>query len=146
VPKSKDRAYLFSLPRDTIVDIPPLPAAGFRGGRDRLNSSFAYGAGLEQDRARGGRLLAATVQKLTGLPGLDAAVLIDFYGFSDVVKALGGMRVCVDADVRSIHTKRLFKAGCRRMTGAEAMERHIDKLIADVDRYWEQVFALRDNH
>jgi len=122
VPKSKDRAYLFSLPRDTIVDIPPLPAAGFRGGRDRLNSSFAYGAGLEQDRARGGRLLAATVQKLTGLPGLDAAVLIDFYGFSDVVKALGGMRVCVDADVRSIHTKRLFKAGCRRMTGAEAID------------------------
>jgi LCP family protein required for cell wall assembly len=122
VPRSKDRAYLFSLPRDTIVDIPPLPAAGFRGGRDRLNSSFAYGAGIEQDRARGGRLLAATVQKLTGLPGLDAAVLIDFYGFSDVVKALGGIKVCVDAEVRSIHTKRLFKAGCSRMTGAEAID------------------------
>jgi len=122
VPRARDRAYLFSLPRDTIVDIPPLPAAGFRGGRDRLNSSFAYGAGIEQDRARGGRLLAATVQKLTGLPGLDAAVLIDFYGFSDVVKALGGMRVCVEADVRSIHTKRLFRAGCRRMTGAEAID------------------------
>ncbi|WP_250007586.1 polysaccharide deacetylase family protein [Actinoplanes sp. M2I2] len=122
VPKTKDRAYLFSLPRDTIVDIPALPAAGFQGGRDRLNSSFAYGAGLDQNRAQGGRLLAATVQKLTGLPGLDAAILIDFYGFSDVVKALGGMKVCVDADVRSIHTKRLFRAGCRRMSGEEAID------------------------
>ncbi|MBM2615015.1 glycosyltransferase [Actinoplanes sp. LDG1-06] len=122
VPKSKDRAFLFSLPRDTIVDIPPLAATGFRGGRDRLNSSFAYGAGIEQNRAQGGRLLAATVRKLTGLPGLDAAVLVDFYGFSDVVKALGGMNVCVDADVRSIHTQRLFRAGCRTMTGEEAID------------------------
>ncbi|MBU2663696.1 glycosyltransferase [Actinoplanes bogorensis] len=122
VPRAKDRAYLFSLPRDTIVDIPPLPETGFRGGRDRLNSSFAYGAGLDQDRAQGGRLLAATVRKLTGLPGLDAAVLIDFYGFSDVVKALGGLRVCVDADTRSIHTGRVFPAGCRRMTGDEAID------------------------
>ncbi|MEV6494625.1 glycosyltransferase, partial [Actinoplanes sp. NPDC051633] len=122
VPRSKDRAYLFSLPRDTIVEIPPEPATGFRGGRDRLNSSFAYGAGIGQDRARGGRLLAATVQKLTGLPGFDAAVLVDFYGFSDVIKALGGMNVCVDADVRSIHTKRLYEAGCRRMTGSEAID------------------------
>jgi LCP family protein required for cell wall assembly len=122
VPKTKDRAYLFSLPRDAIVEIPPLAATGFRGGRDRLNSSFAYGAGLEQDRARGGRLLAATVTKLTGLPGLDAAVLIDFYGFTDVVRALGGLRVCVDADVRSIHTKRVFKAGCARMEGSDAID------------------------
>ncbi|MEU4242489.1 glycosyltransferase [Actinoplanes sp. NPDC026619] len=122
VPRSKDRAYLFSLPRDTIVDIPPLAATGFRGGRDRLNSSFAYGAGIEQDRARGGRLLAATVTGLTGLPGLDAAVLIDFYGFSDVVQTLGGMNVCVDAKVTSIHTKRVFAPGCRRMSGAEAID------------------------
>jgi anionic cell wall polymer biosynthesis LytR-Cps2A-Psr (LCP) family protein len=39
-----------------------------------------------------------------------------------VIKALGGMTVCVTADVRSIHTKRLFKAGCRRMTGSEAID------------------------
>jgi LCP family protein required for cell wall assembly len=122
VPRSKDRAFLFSLPRDTIVDIPPQPATGFHGGQDRLNSSFAYGAGYEQDRARGGRLLAATVLRLTGLAGLDAAVLIDFYGFKDVVKALGGMTVCVGADVRSIHTDRLYEAGCHRMTGSEAID------------------------
>ncbi|OJF11013.1 glycosyltransferase [Couchioplanes caeruleus] len=122
VPKSKDRAYLFSLPRDTLVDIPALPEIGFQGGRDRLNSSFAYGSGLDQDRARGGRLLAATVKRLTGLPGLDAAVLVDFYGFADVIRALGGLRVCVDAEVRSIHTRRVFPKGCDRMTGGEAID------------------------
>jgi LCP family protein required for cell wall assembly len=122
VPRAKDRAYLFSLPRDTIVNIPAMPSAGFSGGRDRLNSSFAYGAGMQQDRARGGRLLAATVKQLTGLPGLDGAVLIDFYGFTDVVQALGGMRVCVDAEVRSIHTKRVFQPGCSQMSGIEAID------------------------
>lgn len=28
----------------------------------------------------------------------------------------------------------------------KAMEHHLSKLIADVDRYWEQVFANRDSH
>jgi LCP family protein required for cell wall assembly len=122
VPRSKTRAYLFSLPRDTIVDIPSSPATGFRGGRDRLNSSFAYGAGLEQDRPRGGRLLAATVKRLTGLPGFDAAVLLDFYGFSDVITAMGGLDVCVDADTRSIHTGILYSKGCGRMDGRAALD------------------------
>ena len=27
-----------------------------------------------------------------------------------------------------------------------AMQHHLSKLIADVDRYWEQVFANRDSH
>jgi DNA-binding GntR family transcriptional regulator len=28
----------------------------------------------------------------------------------------------------------------------KAMKRHLDKLIADVDRYWEQVFPNQDPH
>jgi LCP family protein required for cell wall assembly len=122
VPRSRDQAFLFSVPRDTLVDIPAAMAAGFRGGRDRINSSFGYGAGLEQDRARGGRLLAETVKNLTGLPGFDAAALIDFYGFTDVVNVLGAVRICVDATVRSIHTKAVFRKGCHRLNGRSALD------------------------
>ncbi|HLL69204.1 MAG TPA: glycosyltransferase [Micromonosporaceae bacterium] len=122
IPRNRSQAYLFSLPRDTIVDIPASDSAGFRGGRDRLNSSFAYGAGMEQDRARGGRLLAATVKRLTGLPGFDAAALIDFYGFSEVITAMGGIDVCVEAEVRSIHTGAVYPQGCGRMDGAAALD------------------------
>jgi LCP family protein required for cell wall assembly len=122
VPRSKDRAYLFSIPRDTIATIPASPATGFRGGQDRINTAFGYGAGPEQDRARGARLLAATLRDLTGGLGFDAAALLDFYGFTDVVSALGGVRMCVDTPTRSIHTGALFPKGCRRMNGPAALD------------------------
>src|SRR5439155_1563619 len=49
VPRTMDRAYLFSLPRDTLVNIDPSPQSGYPGGRDRINAAFAYGAGERQD-------------------------------------------------------------------------------------------------
>jgi LCP family protein required for cell wall assembly len=122
IPRSRDRGYLFSLPRDTLVDIPAFPDSDFAGGRDRLNASFAYGAGLDQDRARGGRLLAATLKQLIGIPGFDAAVLLDFYGFAAVVKAMGGLDMCVDVDTRSIQSGVLYRKGCGRLDATAALD------------------------
>ncbi|WP_018348934.1 glycosyltransferase [Longispora albida] len=115
VPASRDRAYLFSLPRDLLVDIPG-------HGRDRINASFAYGAGGEQDRARGSRLLADVTRRATGLPGFHAAALIDFYGFMEVVKAVDGVQLCVDEDTKSIHSGVVYKKGCRKMDGPSALD------------------------
>jgi DNA-binding GntR family transcriptional regulator len=58
------------------------------------------------------------------------------------IRAKVGTRPVVD------HHEEIIKAIKARQPAQarHAMERHIDKLIADVDRYWEQVFALRDNH
>jgi hypothetical protein len=78
-----------------------MPESGYLGGYDRINAAFAYGAGEEQDRARGGRLLAQTLQQLTGLPGFSAAALIDFYGFTNVVQSLGELDMCVDVEARA---------------------------------------------
>ncbi|GIG61360.1 hypothetical protein Lfu02_57320 [Longispora fulva] len=120
VPATMDRAYVVSLPRDTLVDIPATP--GFPGGRDRLNAAFAYGAGAEQDRARGGRLLAETVRDLTGVAGFDGAALVDFYGFMEVVRVMGGVDLCVDVDTTSIATGVVYRKGCGRMDAPSALD------------------------
>ncbi len=44
VPKGLDRAYLFSLPRDLLVDIPAFPKAGYKGGKTKLTHAMSYGS------------------------------------------------------------------------------------------------------
>jgi LCP family protein required for cell wall assembly len=122
IPRGLNHAYLFSIPRDSLVTIPPLAETGYPGGLDRLNAAFAYGAGDEQDRARGGRLLAQTLQKVTGLPGFSAAALIDFYGFTSVVQALGELDLCVDVETESFLSGVVYEPGCRRMDAISALD------------------------
>src|SRR5207248_501079 len=44
VPVTHDRAYLVSIPRDTLVDIPADSAAGYRGGSDKINAAYSVGS------------------------------------------------------------------------------------------------------
>jgi LCP family protein required for cell wall assembly len=122
VPRGLSHAYLFSVPRDTLVTIPAQAETDYPGGLDRLNAAFAYGAGEEQDRARGSRLLARTLRDATGLPGFSAAMLIDFYGFTNVVQALGELELCVDVDTESIASGVVYHAGCSRMDAISALD------------------------
>lgn len=57
------------------------------------------------------------------------------------IRAKVGSRPVVDHEeiIKAIKARQPAQA-------RHAMESHIDKLIADVDRYWEQVFKLRENH
>lgn len=103
-----DRGYLFSLPRDTLVDIPAFEEAGFRGGHDRLNAAMSYGAAQVGDEElpnleRGFALLARTVSDLTGIEKFDAGAIINFTGFQDVVDAMGGVTLKLDERIASEH-------------------------------------------
>lgn len=122
VPRGMDHAYLFSIPRDSLVTIPPMAETNYPGGVDRLNAAFAYGAGDQQDRARGGRLLAQTLLGVTGLPGFSAAALIDFYGFTSVVQALGELELCIDVETESYLSGVVYEPGCRRMDAISALD------------------------
>ena len=44
VPTGWTEAFLFSLPRDLLVEIPAFPKADFRGGTDKLNSAMPRAA------------------------------------------------------------------------------------------------------
>ncbi|MEV4411114.1 LCP family protein [Catellatospora sp. NPDC049609] len=108
IPAGLDRGYLFSLPRDLLVAIPPFPKAGYAGNpQDKLAHAMYFGSMVPGDRranhAQGFELLAATVSQYTGIARFDAGAIIDFSGFKDVIDALGGIDMEVDERVASIH-------------------------------------------
>jgi anionic cell wall polymer biosynthesis LytR-Cps2A-Psr (LCP) family protein len=102
VPAGLDRAYLFSLPRDLVVDIPAFPKAQFGGARAKLNSAMMYGSRVPgaklPDRARGFELLSKTITNYTGIQRFDAGAIINFSGFKKIVDAMGGVTMYVDQD------------------------------------------------
>jgi LCP family protein required for cell wall assembly len=95
IPASHDQAYLFSLPRDLEAEIPPFRKTKFRGSHEKINGAFFHGARNGGGRSGGFELLALTAKKITGL-SFNAGAIVNFDGFKAVVKALGGVPMCVD--------------------------------------------------
>ncbi|MGN9802383.1 LCP family protein [Micromonospora sp. L32] len=109
VPAGLDRAYLFSLPRDLLVDIPAFPKAGYKGGKTKLTHAMSYGSRVpgkpkEHRVAQGYELLRSTVSGYTGLR-IDAGAVITFNGFDKLVDTLGGVDIHVDQRVVSLHRR-----------------------------------------
>ncbi|HEX5596108.1 MAG TPA: LCP family protein [Micromonosporaceae bacterium] len=141
IPAELDRAYLVSVPRDLLVDIPPHPATGFGGGRDKINAAFQFGHGGRD----GTQLLSSTLTRLTGLR-FDGAVIINFAGFEKVIDMVGGVEVCLDREVHSIHTGTVFPPGCQQMDGPKALDfarQRYDLPGGDFDRQRHQQQLVR---
>lgn len=141
VPRDLDRAYLFSLPRDLLLDIPPWERAQFAGSRyDKLTHSMTYGSrreGAPSDVASGFGLLAKTVSAYTGITSFDAGLVINFAGFQQVVAELDGVDMYIDQHVESIHLTpdgeprwkipgdpphRVYEPGQRHLSASEALD------------------------
>jgi anionic cell wall polymer biosynthesis LytR-Cps2A-Psr (LCP) family protein len=106
VPASMDQAYLFSIPRDLVVDIPAFAKTGFRGGRSKINAAMGFGSAVgngKHDPAQGFDLLARTVQRLTGIRTFEAGAIINFGGFKKIVDAMDGVTMKIDQNVKSEH-------------------------------------------
>jgi polyisoprenyl-teichoic acid--peptidoglycan teichoic acid transferase len=91
-------AYMVSIPRDLYVEIPG-------HGSNKINSAFAFGgAGMAgTPKLQGGaQLLAQTIRTDFNIQP-DAAAIISFQGFVDVVRVLGSVRMYVDETTKSIH-------------------------------------------
>jgi LCP family protein required for cell wall assembly len=117
LPRTLDHVDLVSIPRDLWVDIPADPSEHFGGDTTKINAAFDYGGG----GAGGTRLLSQTLTDLIGIR-FDGAVVVDFSGLSRTVDLVGGVRMCVDQRVVSIHTHAVFEPGCRTMTGAQTLD------------------------
>lgn len=96
--------YLVSLPRDSYVTI-----AGH--GRGKINSAYATG---------GPKLLTRTVEQATGLR-VDHYAEVDFLGFTRIVDALDGVRICLDEPLRDEKSGADMKAGCQTLDGRRAL-------------------------
>ncbi|KXK63231.1 transcriptional regulator [Micromonospora rosaria] len=143
VTRALDRAYLFSLPRDLLVDIPAYPAAGYRGGHTKLTHAMSYGSRVPGRReqpstAQGYELLRRTVTDYTGLP-IDAGAVLTFGGFDELVDAVGGVDLHVDQRTASLHRRpdgshrdpgpggyvgpqMVYEKGRRHFTGWQALD------------------------
>jgi LCP family protein required for cell wall assembly len=102
----RQTAQLISIPRDTWVPVPG-------HGNNKINSAYAFG---------GIPLMVQTVEDFTKVR-IDHVVLIDFYGFKDVIDALDGVDILVDQDFKSVHPPhRQFKQGMQHMNGEVALD------------------------
>jgi LCP family protein required for cell wall assembly len=110
LPAGLREAYLISVPRDLLVPIRD-------HWPDKINAAYALGGG----GSGGAQLLSATLHDLTGVR-FDGAAILDFSGFREVIDALGGVELCLDRRVRSIHTGEVFPAGCQHLTGRQALD------------------------
>lgn len=127
VSASLGRAYLFSLPRDLIVDIPSFNDT-YGGGRNRLNAAMSLGSrvpGRNPDAARGFQLLSMAISNYTGIKRFDAGAIINFTGFQKIVDAIGGVDLYIERDVKSEHrqpdgTHRQLRPGGNGYLGPQA--------------------------
>jgi LCP family protein required for cell wall assembly len=102
----RQSAQLISIPRDTWV-----PIKGH--GNNKINAAYAFG---------NVQLMVETVEDFTHV-FIDHVVLIDFFGFKDVIDALDGVDIVVDHDFTSIHQpRRQFHQGLQHMNGEVALD------------------------
>ncbi|MGA4669464.1 LCP family protein [Propionibacteriaceae bacterium Y1923] len=103
IPESGDPA-LISLPRDSYLPIPG-------HGSSKLNAAYAWG---------GPQLLVQTVEQNTGVR-IDGYLQIGMVGFAELVDAVGGIEVCLDAPMQDRDSHADFPAGCQDFDGVDAL-------------------------
>ncbi|SDS74658.1 LCP family protein [Actinoplanes derwentensis] len=108
IPRNRRGVYLFSLPRDLVVQIPAFPRNGSPTQRAKINAAMALGSQTgpnRYDAAQGFDLLSRTVGQVTGIRRFDAGAVLNFGGFQRLITAMGGVTMVIDQDVVSEHRK-----------------------------------------
>jgi LCP family protein required for cell wall assembly len=117
-----NRAALVSIPRDLWVEI-----AG-EGYSSRVNSAYNEGADV----------LAATINQELGIP-INHVVDIDFFGFKELVDAIGGTTICFDHVTRDLNSGLDQQPGCNELDGQQALayarSRHYEEFR---DGQWQE--------
>jgi LCP family protein required for cell wall assembly len=126
---SGTRAGLLALPRDLLVE-------RCDGSVGRINGA----TGID-----GPGCLVTTVSGLTGLP-IQHHLSLTFGGFRDVVDAVGGVRLCLDAPIADRSAGIDLPAGCQVLDGADALGfvrvRKIDNDLKRIERQQQFLKAL----
>ena len=104
VTEDRDAAYFISIPRDTWTAVPGHEA-------QKINAGFSLG---------GPELYVNTVEKFTGIH-IDHLAVIDWEGFKDLTKAIGGVDVTVPETVTDSSTGKTWQQGQVHLEGALAL-------------------------
>jgi LCP family protein required for cell wall assembly len=132
VAADRSNMTVMSIPRDTLLTIPQCtdPETGkvYPETTARINSSLQHG---------GPGCTVATWEALTGVP-IDHFMMIDFAGVVDMADAVGGVPVCVQANVHDPKSGLRLEKGTTTVKGKQALQwlrtRHAWPHGTDIDR------------
>ncbi|MFE2964910.1 LCP family protein [Streptomyces sp. NPDC059340] len=122
-------AVAVSIPRDTLVTLPPCKLPDGTWTRTRPNTMFNEAYSVGQTAKGNPACTQNTVEKLTGLR-VDHTVVIDFKGFAALTRVVGGVKVCLPQDVyekdlnphRATRGGLLFRKGEQKLSGQRALD------------------------
>ncbi|MFD7732999.1 LCP family protein [Kitasatospora phosalacinea] len=108
-----------SIPRDTLVTVPPCRLADGRWTTARTNQMFNSAFTVGEFENGNPACTQNTVEALTGLR-VDHTLVVDFKGFAAITSAVGGVDVCVpnDVDSHGIH----LTQGRQTVSGQQAVD------------------------
>ena len=117
ISKSRDKATIISIPRDSLVTIPEHPSSLNKekivpAAKGKINAAFAWG---------GAPLLIQTIEEETNIK-IDHYIEIGFAGFAGMVDALGGIDVCTKRDIDDPNSHLVLKAGIHTLDGIESLK------------------------
>ena len=116
ISKSRDSAYVVSIPRDTLVTIPAHKSMDGKFDipptQGKMNAAFAFG---------GAPLLIQTIEAKTNLK-IDHYIEVSFAGFTGIVDALGGIQVCSKVAINDPKSHLVMSAGSHILDGLEALK------------------------
>ena len=119
----RDRVEIVSIPRDTLVEIPPcrLPDGTVTEEQPEamFNTAFTTG-GQTGDLGAAAACTIRAVERLTGVY-IDDFAAVDFAGFINVINALGGVPMCVPEPLYDERADLDLEAGYQVLDGREAL-------------------------
>lgn len=118
VDRDLTRATMISLPRDLWV---PIPDCGPGWGDGPCEFKLNHAASISDDWSVTRQNVVATIDDLTGVE-FHMAATADFNGFLEMVDLVGEIELCPPHEITSIHTQRVFPAGCAYYDKDEALD------------------------
>ncbi|MCU7820517.1 LCP family protein [Kitasatospora sp. DSM 101779] len=115
IPQGRADATVVSIPRDTLVTRPACTTSKGRqlGEAQRVMFNSVYTAG-------GPACVVKTVESMTGLR-MNHYVEIDFAGFKELVDAMGGVQVTVDAPIKDKYSGLNLTPGTHTLDGTQSL-------------------------
>ncbi len=114
VSADRTRAYAVSIPRDSMVEMPSCRTTNggtSTAGLRQFNEAYTLG---------GASCVRRTVEQLTDIR-IDHYVVVDFAGFRDMVKALGGVKVNIPEPINDAEHGITLPAGCITLNGDQSL-------------------------
>ncbi|MFD5911752.1 LCP family protein [Streptomyces massasporeus] len=122
-------AIAVSIPRDTLVTVPPCKLPDGTWTKAQPNTMFNAAYSVGQTPAGNPACTQNTVEQLTGLR-VDHTVVVDFKGFAELTDVVGGVKVCLPQNVYendlnphlTAPGKLLFPKGEQTVSGQKALD------------------------